>query len=493
MKAEIIISVVCLTLECTILMITWILGGAERWRRVRWFAVATGAAVLYSAVSLAASWLNSMGPTVGWSLIGNLALATVYAAVWLIFLFIDDRGSWQSVPKWVQYSSTIGVALVLLLILTGIASTRASVEVSSINSLGISVMRARFNAVGEAAVAVPVLLFLAGGVGYMKRFRSGERGSIFALIGFCLFFAFALEEVAVALGWIDFLYLGNLAYLAAITPFATQLLYSLRDDANRLDRLTFHLAEEVRSRTEERDEARRVMLEQQRLAALGRLAAGVGHEVNNPLQYVQLSLEEIRESKILAVDPDLKDALGQALEGVDRIRQVVDGLRTYARPGTTETSIVDLNAVVSAAVRISSPQWRQGVEVETLLADVPPIRGNEGKLVQVVLNPVVNGIQSMLASKDRSRAILTISTGTDTDGWAVVTVCDQGPGFAAGVIGHLGEPYITTKSASGGTGLGLFVTRGIVEAHGGTMRFGNIAEGGASVVMRFPPVEATAS
>lgn len=491
MKAEIVISIVGLTLECIILMVAMILGGAERWRRVRWFGAATAAAAAYSGVGLVSSWLNAGGTPVTWSVSANLLLATVFAAVWLVFVFIDDRGNWSTVPKWVRYSGVIGTSVVLLLIVSGNDVSSGGFEATTIESLGETVSRARFSFLGELVIVVPMGLFLASGWGYARRIRAKEPGAVAALAGFCLFFAFALEEVAVVLGWIDFVYLGNLGYVAAIAPFTWQLLYSIRDDANRLDRLTFHLAEEVRARTEERDEARRVMLEQQRLAALGRLAAGVGHEVNNPLQYLQLSLEELRENALVATDADAKEALVHAFEGVDRIRQVVDGLRTYARPGTAETTAVDLKNVVSAAIRISAAHWRRGVEVAAQLDDVPLVRGNEGKLVQVVLNPVVNGIQSMLSRLDERRATLTVSTSTDMDGWAVVRVCDQGPGFPAAVMGHLGEPYVTTKSSVGGTGLGLFVTRGIVESHGGTMQFNNLPEGGASVVMRFPPFRET--
>ncbi|HEY0931413.1 MAG TPA: ATP-binding protein, partial [Gemmatimonas sp.] len=353
----------------------------------------------------------------------------------------------------------------------------------------VTLRRPAFNLVGQVAAIVPLGLLAVSSYGYIRRVRAGERGASAILVGFGLFLLFTLEEVAVAAGWIEFVYLADLGYVSVIAPVAWQMLSGFRDDANQLDQLSTHLTDEVRRRTEERDDARRVMLEQQRLASLGRLAAGVGHEINNPLQYLRFNLEELRDHPALAADADGRVAIDQAFEGVDRIRQVVDGLRTYVRPGADEMAPLDVREVARAAIRVAAPQWRQGITVVTELAEVPMVNGHEGRLVQVVLNPLVNGAQAMLARGDSARMTLTVATRVGSDGWAEISIRDQGSGFAPEVIARLGEPYVTTKAASGGTGLGLFVARGIVEAHGGTVTFANQPEGGAAVLVRLPPLK----
>jgi signal transduction histidine kinase/ActR/RegA family two-component response regulator len=306
------------------------------------------------------------------------------------------------------------------------------------------------------------------------------------VVGFTLFLLTALEEFAVALGWLEFIYLADVGYVFVVAPVAWQQLARFRDDANQLDRLSSALTDEVQRRTEERDSARRVLIEQQRLAALGRLSAGVGHEINNPLQYLRFNLEELQERAGERADAESLDLVTRSLEGVDRIRQVVEDLRTYVRPGSADVSVLDVREVVRSALRVGAPQWHEGISVEAHYGAVPMVEGNEGRLVQVVLNPLVNGAQAMLHAGDPARRTLHVRTYTSVQQEAVIEVRDEGPGFAPALMAQLGEPYVTTKADRGGTGLGLFVTRGIVEAHGGTLQFGNADEGGAWVRIRLP-------
>jgi CheY-like chemotaxis protein len=147
---------------------------------------------------------------------------------------------------------------------------------------------------------------------------------------------------------------------------------------------------------------------------------------------------------------------------------------------------LDVRDVVRSALRVGAPQWHEGVTVEADYGAVPMVVGNEGRLVQVVLNPLVNGAQAMLHAGNPARRTLHVRTYTSAEQDAVIEVRDEGPGFAPALMAQLGEPYVTTKADRGGTGLGLFVTRGIVEAHGGTLQFGNADEGGAWVRIRLP-------
>jgi CheY-like chemotaxis protein len=168
---------------------------------------------------------------------------------------------------------------------------------------------------------------------------------------------------------------------------------------------------------------------------------------------------------------------------------VVEDLRTYVRPNMAELAPLDLRDVVRAALRVGAPQFRQGITVTTEFGPVPSVVGHEGRLVQVVLNPLVNGMQAMQHAGQSERMTMQVRTRTTADGWAEIEIRDQGPGFSAEVISRLGEPYVTTKSDAGGTGLGLFVSRGIVEAHGGRMSFDAAPDGGAIVRVALPPAQ----
>lgn len=486
MSIELLVAVVCLVLQCTLFATTWIVGGASTWRRLRWFAAVSASGASYSLVDTVGAWLMLSGQGNNWTMTASLLLASVHAAAWLIFAYADKQGSWDTLPVAVRLATVGSVGLLAILIATGAIRNLHPAAPVFISSLGVSVNHSKLNRLGEFAIVIPVGLLLASGWGFLVRARRGERHAKAILAGFALFFVFAFEEAAVALGWLNFVYLGNLGYVAVVAPVAWYLLSSLRDDAERLDRLTFHLTDEVNRRTEERDQARRELLEQRRLAALGRIAAGVGHEVNNPLQYLQLSLEELRDNRALCADLGARVALDHAFEGAERIRQVVDGLRTYARPGEGEAAELDVRDAVNTAIRIAAPHWRRGVTVKTGFGDVPPVKLNERRMVEAILNPLVNGIQAMLEAGDASRMTLTVAADACREGGAEVTISDQGPGFAGRVFDQLGEPYVTTRAASGGTGLGLFVTRGILESCGGTIRFKNRPDGGAQVTMCFP-------
>jgi signal transduction histidine kinase/ActR/RegA family two-component response regulator len=359
-------------------------------------------------------------------------------------------------------------------------------EMLEVPSLGISYERPVLSPLGNALGVVPFLLLLISMIGVWQDRRRGVQGTTPVLVGFVLFLVAAVEELLVASGVVQFIFLGDLGYVCVVVPVTLQIFSRFRDDANQLDQITDQLAEEVQRRTDERDRAREQVVEEQRLAALGRLAAGVGHEINNPLQYLRFTLEELREMAQRTNDADALNMIDRSFEGVDRIRQVVEDLRTYVRPRAVEMVPVDLREVVQTALRVSSPQARQGLTVITELNDVPLVLGHEGRLVQVVLNPLVNAMQSMPPSANSPSAPLMVRTRTTARGWAQVEIVDSGPGFSPDVISRLGEPYVTTRSEQGGTGLGLFVSRGIVEAHGGTMHFGNPTEGGALVRIELP-------
>ncbi|WP_434479798.1 hybrid sensor histidine kinase/response regulator [Gemmatimonas sp.] len=489
MNIMFVVAVVSLTLQVGMTAALLILGQAPRWRRVRWFGAVACTAACYSAVDMVAALRAPGSPDVSWSLRLNLFIATLHGASWMLFTYAGRDGGWSSVPVWVRRVITVAVLVAGAGSLSGLVAAPQR-EMLEVPSLGISYERPVLSPLGNALGVVPFLLLLISMIGVWQDRRRGVQGTTPVLIGFVLFLAAAVEELLVASGVVQFIFLGDLGYVCVVVPVTLQIFSRFRDDANQLDQITDQLAEEVQRRTDERDRAREQVVEEQRLAALGRLAAGVGHEINNPLQYLRFSLEELRELAQRANDADALDTIDRSFEGVDRIRQVVEDLRTYVRPRAVEMVPVDLREVVRAALRVSTPQARQGLTVITELNDVPMVLGHEGRLVQVVLNPLVNAMQSTPHAANEPSAPLIVRTRTTPRGWAQVEIVDGGPGFPPDVISRLGEPYVTTRSEQGGTGLGLFVSRGIVEAHGGTMYFENNVGGGATVRIELPNADA---
>lgn len=486
MNIMFIIAVVSLTLQFGTTAALLILGQAPRWRRVRWFGAVSFTAAIYSTVDAIAALRAPGEPDITWSLRINLLVATLHGAAWLVFTYVGRDGRWNSTPLWVRRVITIATGIVLLGSVTGVVAAPQR-ELLDVPLLGVSYERPVLSPAGNVLGLVPFLLLLLSMIGVWRDRRRGVQGTTPVLVGFGLFLAAAIEELLVAAGVVPFIFLGDLGYVCVVVPVTLQLFGRFRDDADRLDLLTDHLADEVQRRTEERDHAREQIIEQQRLAALGRLAAGVGHEINNPLQYLRFTLEELRECAKDMQNAEAIAMIEQSFEGVDRIRQVVEDLRTYVRPNAAELAPLDLRDVVQAALRVGAPQFRQGIVISTDMGIVPLVLGHEGRLVQVVLNPLVNGMQAMRHAARADRMTMHVRTGMTIDGWAEIEIRDQGPGFSPDVVSRLGEPYVTTKSGEGGTGLGLFVSRGIVEAHGGRMIFADAPEGGAVVRVQLPP------
>lgn len=491
------IALVSLTLQFATTAVVLTLGSTPRWRRVRWFAAVCFTAGCYSLVDVLAASVFAESANL-WVTRVNLVNGTLNAVAWLVYAYIGEEGTWSSLPPWVKRWTLAGAVAVVFLAVTGVFVVKPEPAMLEIPALGIAHQTGALTTFGTVVTLVPFAFFFISIRGYWQRWRAGEPGAAGVLIGFALFFAAILEEIAVASGWLQFVYLADVGYVCAVAPVTVQLLRKFRDDALEMDALSRRLAEEVDRRTEERDAARTVMVEQQRLAALGRLAAGVGHEINNPLQYLRFSLDEIGEQFASPAHSEASAALSQAYEGVERIRQVVEGLRTYARPSDADQAVLHVQDLVNAALRVGAPQWRQGITVETRFGEAPPVYGNEGRLVQVILNPLVNGAQAMLqahaSGNARGHTTLVVSTRTSPGGDAEIEILDEGPGFSPAIRARLGEPYVTTRADHGGTGLGLFVSRGIVEAHGGTMHFGNRPTGGAIVRIVLPAAhEARAS
>lgn len=490
MDASLFIAIVSLTLQFSTTVAMIVIARAPGWQRVRWFALVACSAGLYSLSDVIAMSMHDTDTM--WVPRVNITLAAMHTAAWVAYTFTDDAGRWRSLSRWLQWWIVGGVAVVAFVGLTGLGNEPQRVLLD-VPLVGVSRNAARLTALGQAIIAIPLLSIALSAAGQLRRARSGEPGAAAVVIGFVLFTLAALEEALVAAGVVHFIFLGDLGYICVTLPVTMQLLRRFTRDAASLDSLSTHLAEEVDRRTQERDEARVHLIEQQRLASLGRLAAGVGHEINNPLQYLRFTLEELRDMPAIAHAPELRDAVAQAFDGTERIRKVVDDLRTYVRPPEDTLELLDVRDIVRTALRIGSPQWRHSVEVDTVFGDAPLVRGDEGKLVQVVLNPLVNGAQAVLHTAGTRAGVLRVTTRTGHDGWAEIEIFDEGGGFSPDVLARLGEPYVTTKSSRGGTGLGLFVSTGIVEAHGGTMLFRNAAASdGAScaavVVIRLPAV-----
>jgi PAS domain S-box-containing protein len=229
-----------------------------------------------------------------------------------------------------------------------------------------------------------------------------------------------------------------------------------------------------------------------RLAAVGTLAAGVAHEINNPLTYISANLDLLRElielaSPHLPAD-DHRTALAALAEtdlGVTRVATIVRDLKQLARPDERTSSAIDLNALVAAAVRMAQVDIRHRAAVRCEYEQLPLIAGNEARLSQVLLNLLINAAQACAAAGGHAHEICvrTLRTGPQR---VAVEIADTGTGIDPALHERIFDPFFTTKPIGVGTGLGLSICRRIVRELGGEIGVASAPGAGATFRVSLP-------
>ena len=239
---------------------------------------------------------------------------------------------------------------------------------------------------------------------------------------------------------------------------------------------------------EELARQRESLYQREKLAALGSLLAGVAHELNNPLSVVVARAVLLEEQG----NPGTQTAAQKIRTAAERCARIVRTFLAMARQQQPERGPVAVNDVVAAAIDITGYAVRtSGIDVTLHLAeDIPPILADADQLHQVLLNLIINAQQSLQEQPQPRR--IGVTSRYDPRGDVVrITVSDNGPGIPPAVRARIFEPYFTTKPVGVGLGVGLAVSLGIVEAHGGTLTV-QCPEGGGAVFSIMLPVGAVA-
>jgi signal transduction histidine kinase len=284
---------------------------------------------------------------------------------------------------------------------------------------------------------------------------------------------------------------------------------------------------ELQEVTQQLKDTQFYLLQKEKLASLGELAAGVAHEINNPIGFVGSNLdtlekylartksvilsyrnfakyvvgenidsrdiyqakqvvEEIDNKKMDVILEDFEPIIKESKDGVDRIASIVRSLRNFARSGSEEEMVInDLNQTVEEALLIMRNDIKYTASIETRLTNVPNVLCNKGQIAQVLINILHNASQAI--KSQASEALGSISIATYRDGsYAVCKISDDGPGIKQEILNRIFDPFFTTKDVGNGTGLGLSIAYGIIKKHGGELlvesEFGN----GATFIIKLP-------
>lgn len=232
----------------------------------------------------------------------------------------------------------------------------------------------------------------------------------------------------------------------------------------------------------------------ERLASLGTLAGGVGHEINNPLAYMTANLSFIAEElaeKLPADDSeenqDIHNALLDVRDGTDRVRDIVRQLNEFNRVDASTETLIDPRAAVEAAIRMSWNHLRRRARVETQLDVVASVRGNHARLGQVLLALLLNASQA-LTDFTIQECLVSLRCFDRGDN-VVIRVSDNGPGIPEATLGHIFDPFYTTNAEGQGTGLGLAVAHSIIADMGGSIEVKSSQEQGTCFDIILPSVQ----
>ncbi len=278
----------------------------------------------------------------------------------------------------------------------------------------------------------------------------------------------------------------------------------LQASEQRYRNLTAQLEQRVGEQVAIIEGKQRQLYEAEKLASIGQLAAGVAHEINNPIGFVRSNLstaqgyvERLDEFAALlrgganAVQAwdgrdldfmleDFKELLRESTEGIDRVARIVKDLKGFSSVDRPDEEVVNLNDNLESVCALVSGQIPQGVALLRHFGELPPLLCLPGHLNQVFLNLLNNALQAVGGKGD-----VTVSSEL-REGEILVRIADTGPGMEAPVAARIFEPFFTTREVGRGTGLGLTVARDIVQAHGGHIEVSTAPGAGAAFTVRLP-------
>jgi PAS domain S-box-containing protein len=262
----------------------------------------------------------------------------------------------------------------------------------------------------------------------------------------------------------------------------------------------------------------------QKLESIGRLAAGIAHEINTPIQFIGDSAHYLAEALkdlmglldksraelgALRVERDGKRALDELaeedaaadldymraeaprsaasiLDGVSRVSRIVAAMKSFSHPGAEAAIPMDINRMVRDTLVVAAHELKNTIEVSTELADLPQVTGYPAELNQALLNLVINAAHAIADRRLASQpGAIHIRTAADQDAVAI-SISDNGCGIPSHVQARLFEPFFTTKEVGRGSGQGLAIVRGVAQKHGGTVDFESAVDLGTTFVLRLP-------
>ena len=442
------------------------------WRDQRWFWLLAASASLYTGFNVVVTldvpdWVVLLGSH------GNWASLSLHVIAWNL----HSAAHFHTTPSRLEracMASTVVVGFAALL-----PGVLVQQHVATHWFLGVAYHEPPATLLGSLA-AIPLYAALLVPLGRFLRDARHDRDARRYAAGLLLLAVISGNDLLASTGRYPLPYLLDLGFLVMIALVWSVLMERFTGATHRLDMLSTQLEGIVTDRTRELAKAHEALGQAERLAAIGRLSAGVAHEINNPSAAVVSNLSYLKSSLAAGEVPsDAGEALDDSLTSMGKIARIVRQLLDTGRVAAADTSMrstFDVALAVEHAVQTARAAVDRPID---LTLDVPAVFGVGDQLMveQVLVNLIVNGAQAVPPER---KAALTIRAESLTTG-VRVSVNDNGTGMSDEVVRRAFEPFFSTKPFGKGTGLGLSVSLGLAKAVGGDLRVAHTSTSGTSM------------
>ncbi len=462
------------------------IGWGGGWRAMRWFALVCLSAAAFNACGMVVS-LDVEPDLVRLASRLSLAVAGVHGCAWALFVSAERGRPLRGRHR-----------LILPVVLT--ASAISQVPGAAVSSemhwhevpwLGVRYADALPTTLGMVIYAVLVMTLLSPLVHYLREWRRGTKLAPPFALGLIALIATGVNDSLVGAGVIAMPYLLDVGFVAMVVAAGGAVVHHFVTSSRELDAIKGKLEHIVAERSEQLAQTQTALAQSEKLAAVGNLAAGVAHEINNPTAAVLANLAYLLEplSQGEPLPHDARQCLEESFASTKRIGRIVRQLLDAGRVAGGQHGRIaplPLARVIKAALANTRVQ-QQHVDIHVAVDEARWVRGDEGLLTQVLTNLLANAAQAIAEARPRGRIDIVAHVEGER---VMLSVKDDGPGVPEAAKSRLFEPFFTTKAQGRGTGLGLAVSLGLMRAQGGDLRLHSSSADGCTFVIELPACDA---
>ena len=480
------LSIACGAVNLVFAALSAGIGWGGGWRAMRWFALVCLSAAVFNVTNVVLT-LEVTAEVARWCSMFSLTAAGVHAGSWALYVSAERGRPLQGRHRLIVPMVLAAAALSLVPGL--VVSTKVAHH--DVRWLGVTYADALPTSFGMVVYAILVMSLFFPLVHYLREWRRGTRLAFAYALGLVALVVTGVSDALVGAAVLDLPYLLDIGFVTLIAASGGAMVHHFVTSSRELDRIKGKLEHIVAERTEQLAQTQTALAQSEKLAAVGNLAAGVAHEINNPTAAVLANLAYLLEplSQGEPLPADARECIEESFTSTKRIGRIVRQLLDAGRVAGGQHGRImpfSLARAVKAALANTRVQ-QQHVVLQVDVDEARWVRGDEDLLTQVLTNLVVNAAQAIAEVRPRGR--IDISACVEGER-VVLSVQDDGPGIPEAAQSRLFEPFFTTKPQGRGTGLGLAVSLGLMRAQGGDLRLQRTSAAGSTFVVELPACDA---